>query len=95
MFKDGKTGVVVENDKLDINQSEVNQENNYNLNINPDSVIEDSSIDTPPFASLETEEDRPIEPINTFMHTNQIRVENNLLKLVSDMNVPNDAFKKM
>ena len=31
----------------------------------------------------------------TFLHTNEIRVENNLLKLVSDMNVPNDAFKKI
>ena len=29
------------------------------------------------------------------MYTNEIRVENNLLKLVSDMNATNDAFKKI
>ena len=44
---------------------------------------------------MKTEEERIPDPINTFMYTNEVRVENNLLKLVSDMNVPNDGFKKI
>lgn len=79
---------------MNTKQSEVNQKNNDNFHKFQKTLIEDNSTGTAPFASMETEEDQPIEPINTFMHTNQIRVENNLLKLVSDMNVPNDAFKK-
>ena len=43
---------------------------------------------------MPTEEDETIQTINAFMYTNEIRVENNLLKLVSDMNATNDAFKK-
>ena len=92
---DSKIGVVIEIDKLNTIQSEVDQKNNDSFNNFQETPLEDNSIDTAPFASMETEEDQPIEPINTFMHTNQIRVENNLLKLVSDMNVPNDAFKKI
>ncbi len=37
----------------------------------------------------------PMEKHHTFLHTNEIQVENNLMKLVSDMNVPNDAFKNI
>ena len=44
---------------------------------------------------MPTKEEEPKELINTFMFTNEIRVENNLLKLVSDMNATNDAFKKI
>src|SRR5688500_19713571 len=44
---------------------------------------------------MPTKEKGPREPINTFMFTNEIRVENNLLKLVSDMNATNDDFKKI
>src|SRR5687768_15140127 len=44
---------------------------------------------------MPTKEEEPKELINTFMFTNEIRVENNLLKLVSDMNATNDAFKNI
>ena len=37
-----------------------------------ESVIEDSSIDTDHFASMPTEEDKIIEPINAFMYINEI-----------------------
>ena len=81
--------------ELNIKQDEDNHENNDICNTNQDSNGEESSNDTAPFASMPTKEEEPKEPINTFMFTNEIRVENNLLKLVSDMNATNDAFKNI
>src|SRR5688572_29285718 len=72
----------------------VDSESNEICKINENTNIEESSIDTAPFASMPTE-DEGIYLTDTFMHTNEIRVENNLLKLVSDMNAPNDAFKNI
>src|SRR5688500_1222501 len=74
---------------------EVNPETNDICQKNDNSNIEEKSIDSAPFASIPTEEVEYIDPIDTFMHTNEIRVENILLKLVSDMNATNDAFKKI
>ena len=92
---DSKIRAVTESHKLNITQCELNQAKNHICNINQESIIEDSSINTAPFASLETEEEETIKPLNTFMYTNEIRVENKLLKLVSDMNATNDAFKRI
>src|SRR5919107_3880103 len=82
-------------EEINTKQGEVNQAINDSCLTNVNIDIEESSIDTAPFASMPTEEDETIQSINTFMHTNEIRVENNLLKLVSDMNATNDAFKKI
>lgn len=92
---DSKIKAVTETLKLSIYQCELKQANNDNCNINQESMIEDSSISTAPFASLDSEVEESSGSHNTFMYTNEIRVENNLLKLVSDMNATNDAFKKI
>ena len=34
-------------------------------------------------------------PKDTFIYTNEMRVENSLLKLLFEINVPNYAFKKI
>src|SRR5687768_15605961 len=81
--------------ELNTKQDEENLDNNGSCNTNQDSNGEESSNDTAPFASMPTNEEGPIVPINTFVFTNEIRVENNLFKLVSDMNATNDAFKKI
>src|SRR5688572_26949880 len=81
--------------ELNTKQDEVNQDNKGSCNTNQDSNGKGNSIDTSLFASMPTKEEGPKELISTFMHTNEIRVENNLLKLVSDMNATNDAFKKI
>ena len=91
---DSKTRPATVTHKLNITQCELNQANNESYNTNQNSNNEYSSMNTAPFASLDTEEEETIEPLNTFMYTNEIKVENNLLKLVSDMNATNDAFKK-
>ena len=70
-------------------------ENSEICNINWDNVIEDSSIDNAPFVSMQTEGEKLIELINTFIYTIEISVENSLLKLVSDINAINEAFKKI
>lgn len=90
-----KMRAVTQSIKLNANQCELNQDINDSCNLNQDSLIEDSTIDTATFASLPTEEEELPEPINFFMYTNEIRVENNLLKFVSDMNVPNYGFKEI
>ena len=92
---DSKIRAVTVPHKLNIAQCVLNQADTDRCNIKQDIVNEDTSINTAPFASLDAEEEESIEPINTFMYTNEIRVENNLLKLVSDMNATNDAFKKI
>ena len=92
---DSKMKAVTETKKLTITQCELKQTVIDICNINQESIIEDSSINNAPFASLDSDLEETIEPINTFMYTNEIRVENNLLKLVSDMNATNDAFKKI
>src|SRR5688500_15824421 len=66
----------------------VDSESNEICKINENTNIEESSIDTALFASMPTE-DEGIYLTDTFMHTNENRVENNLLKLVSDMNAFN------
>ena len=93
--KDSKMSAVTQSNILNNIQCELNEGNHESCNINQDSTIEDSSINTTPFASMPTEDEEITEPINTFMYTNEIRVENNLLKLISDMNVPNYGFKKI
>jgi len=93
--KDSKMSAVTQSNILNNIQCELNEGNHESCNINQDSIIEDSSINTTPFASMPTEDEEITEPINTFMYTNEIRVENNLLKLISDMNVPNYGFKKI
>ena len=90
-----KREAVTKSQELKIIQCDLNHANTDKCNINEASNIEDNSINTAPFASFNSEEDESIEPINTFMYTNEIRVENNLLKFVSDMNATNDAFKKI
>ena len=92
---DSKIRAVTELHKLTTNQCPVKHESNDRCNMHEERTIEDSSITTNPFASLPTEADTAIEPMNAFTYTNDIRVENNLLKLVSDMNATNDAFKKI
>ena len=92
---DSKIRAVTVTHKLNIAQCELKQANNDRCNTNQKSIIEDSSINTAPFASLEFDVEETEEFINTFMYTNEIRVENNLLKLVSDLNATNDAFKKI
>ena len=90
-----KREAVTKSQELKIIQCDLNHANTDKCNINEASNIEDNSINTAPFASLDSEEDKSIETDNTFMYTNEIRVENNLLMLVSDMNATNDAFKKI
>ena len=93
--KYSKKSAVTHPNILNNNQCKLNEDNNDSCNINQDSIIEDSSINTTLFASMPIEEEEITEPINTFMYTNEVRVENNLLKLISDMNVPNYGFKKI
>ena len=50
--------------------------------------------------NIETEEVQNIstnkpDSNDVFMYTNEMRVENSLLKLITDMNAPNYAFKKI
>ena len=45
--------------------------------------------------NVQLDNDEGIESNEPFIYTNEIRVENNLLKLLSDMNVPNYAFKQI
>jgi len=90
---DSKMKAVSESHTLKTNQCQPNQDINDSCNINQDSIIEDDTIEIAHFASLPSEEEEPTEPINSFMYTNEIRVENNLLQLISDMNVPNYGFK--
>ena len=92
---DSKMRAVTKTHKFSIIQCEISQADSDRYNTNQESIIEDSNINTAPFASLDTEEEETIEPLNTFMYTNEIREENNVLKLVSDMNATNDAFKKI
>ena len=92
---DSKIRAVTELHKLTTNQCPVKHENNDRCNMHEERTIEDSSITTNPFASLPTAADTAIERMNAFTYTNDIRVENNLLKLVSDMNATNDAFKNI
>src|SRR5688500_11453043 len=83
-----KKMAVSQTEELITRQCEVDSESNEICKINDNTNIEESSIDTAPFASMPTE-DEGIYLTDTFMHTNEIRVENNLLKLVSDMNAFN------
>ena len=60
-----------------------------------DSNMKDNSIQPTPFASLQCEQKQSNGSVNPLMFTYKKKVENNLLKLVSDMNVPNDVYKKV
>src|SRR6476646_6063860 len=66
---------------------------NDSCNMIQEHTNDDNSNNTAHFASMHTEVDEPPEPIYFFMHTNEIRVKNN--KLVSDMSIPIDGFKKI
>ena len=61
---DRKTRAVTETQKSNINQCELNQAYNDMSDIKDERIVEDSSINTAPFASLDTEEEESIEPIN-------------------------------
>ena len=72
---------------------------------NPNNLIGDDMRCTIPFTcnndeSIETEVAQVVSVTKTkaddlIMYTNEMRVENSLLKLITDMNAPNYAFKKI
>ena len=53
------------------------------------------TMSTNELVDMQLEDVQSTEDSNMFMYTNELRVENNLLKLVTDMNVPNYAFEKI
>lgn len=89
---DSKIRAVTELHRSTTNQCCVKHEKNDRCNMHEERSIEDSSNATNLFASLPTKADTAIEPMNAFTYTNDIRVGNNSLKLVSNMNATNDAF---
>ena len=93
---DNKTNILTEHTLLENHQEcELNQLNKNVCNMVQENTNDDNNNDSIQFASMPIEVEETPEPHNFFMYTNEVRVENNLLKLVSDMNVINDGFKKI
>ena len=64
-------------------------------NVDHDMETTDDSTSSKVDTKEQNDQYEDADSTNLFMYTNEIRVENNLLKLLSDMNVPNDSFKKI